>query len=195
MREFRQPDRAWPPAANPGSWRIAREGLRIEPRQLGPVHLVAGDIDGALDAFGIEEPVLGWPDPARGSPLALRLARDRALVIGGEPVQDGWHASGFATSLVTDAHVAIALEGAKADDVLSRLMADFPHPASPSTLFLIEGMPVILCRRHPEGDTLMLVHYFRFTAFASLLSSIAEDATAGDAARSARTGAVHRERR
>ena len=95
----------------------------------------------------IELPVVEWPQVARESRYALSLRRDRALVVNGPDLPEGWDAAaGRAVTDASDAYRVLAVSGPGAFDLLSRgLELDLKTP-SRSVSRLAFGIEALLYR-------------------------------------------------
>lgn len=113
--------------------------------------LISGPHTAALALAGCSA-ATGWPAPASGETYALRLRRDRILVVNGSDLTDGWHADpGLAVSDMTGGYAVIALSGDGATDLLNTGTELDPAQPSASVARLLHGYPVLLYRF--QGET------------------------------------------
>ena len=106
--------------------------------------LISGPIQALLDTAGISSAV-GWPEPATGETYAIRLRRDRILVMNGPEIEDGWHdAQGIAVNDVTDGYCVIELSGDMAMPILKRGTEIDPADPSNSVVRGFGGYPVMV---------------------------------------------------
>ncbi len=99
------------------------------------------DLARVLDLSGL----VAWPGVAQGSTYGVRLRRDRALLINGAELADGWHAdTSIAVSLVSDAYSVIEMEGHGALGVLQRGAELCSNEPSGSVARRFHGYPVVL---------------------------------------------------
>lgn len=139
-------DRLWPAADALLDLPWSVPGLTVAWAPPRPLHLVSGALDAALAEAGIAGPPLGWPADAPDAPHALRLARDRALLVGAPPLAEGWHDGGFAVSAMTDGLVALDCTGDAVPELLARLGdRRFDRP-SPTAALWLGGRTVPACR-------------------------------------------------
>jgi len=98
--------------------------------------------------------VLGCGAPAPQGPHAIRVARDRAILVTPAPlsVQPGWHGS-YALSLADDLFAAIILSGPRAEEVASACTATPLDGSSPSATTLFAGVGALVTR---AGETLVI---------------------------------------
>ena len=79
--------------------------------------------------------MLGLLDDTPPGPHALRIARDRALLITEAPLRwEGWQ-DGYAASAADDLHLRITVTGSRAAEIGSMFMSAERGSASTSTLF------------------------------------------------------------
>jgi sarcosine oxidase gamma subunit len=137
----------WPPARPAEGTLIERARLaaRALPRQ-GHT-LISGDIAAAVAALAPGAPVLGLYATAPGGAHALRIARDRALLVTPAPLgaADGWRDGWCATS-VDDGWAAVDIAGADAPLALSQGTSADLEARSPSAAVLFAGLRCLLAR-------------------------------------------------
>ncbi|MBV6638713.1 MAG: hypothetical protein KI788_22730 [Mameliella sp.] len=97
--------------------------------------LISGNLDAAIAALAPGAALLGLLDARPHTPFALRIARDRALLITAEPLDlvPGWH-DGFAVSPADDLYLVLAItgEGARGlQDACLSAPAGSPSAATP----------------------------------------------------------------
>ena len=82
--------------------------------------VISGPLENALKLCGLEK-AQGWPDVVTEETYALRLRRDRILVVNGPPLEDGWHAEhGLAVSDMSGGLVVFEIDGPGALPILRR---------------------------------------------------------------------------
>lgn len=128
-------DRHWGIATpKPGSVRASR-GLLVSCTADAGATLISGDLSAAIDALAPGAPMLGLLDDKPPGPHALRIARDRALLITEAPLRwEGWQ-DGYAASAADDLHLRITITGRRAAEIRSMFMSVESGSASCSTLF------------------------------------------------------------
>ena len=136
----------WAPVPDWASVHLDAPGVSTSIVRLEQVCVVNGDLQAALQAAAVESVPVGWPDLASGDSYAVRLARDRALIVGGAALTPGWHGQGFAVSRSDDAAVVFTLAGPGIEELLSLGAAIFLDRSSASAVRLFAGLPVILYR-------------------------------------------------
>ena len=115
---MRNDSQKWTPAQG---W--ARPPVQVGPRTLSCLRplrqtLISGPVPAALDLAGL--PVAtGWPEPATGACYAVRLRRDRILVVGGAALPEGW-TERLAISDMSSGYAVLELTGADLLPVLQR---------------------------------------------------------------------------
>ncbi len=150
----------WTPALGPEQHPVQTGALRLEVYRPHRLTLISGPVvsgphgtsPGALALAGFSE-AIGWPDPASGESHALRVRRDRILVVNGPALAEGWHAdSGLAVSEMTDGYLACTLTGSGAGsgaglealDVLRRGTDIDPAHPSRSVVRTFSGYAVMI---------------------------------------------------
>ncbi len=109
--------------------------------------LISGDLDAALKALVRGAPLIGLYEPAPRGKHALRIARDRALLVTPAPIgaAEGWRETWCATS-VDDGWVAVEVEGPDAGLVLMQGTSADLMSGSPSTALMFAGQRCLLAR-------------------------------------------------
>lgn len=155
-------DRAWPAADALTALPLERPGLTVAAWHPRSLQLASGLVAAALKAAGVAGPALGWPGQTTAKAHALRLARDRVLLVDGTPLAPGWHkagkagaAAGFAVSDLADGLVALDLFGPALPDLLAQATDRRPSVPSPSLRTGFAGLPATL-HQLPARDALRL---------------------------------------
>ncbi len=109
--------------------------------------LVSGDIDAAVGALAPGAPILGLYALAPEGAHALRIARDRALLLTPTPLGavDGWRESWCATS-VDDGWATVDVSGLDAPLALAQGTSADLAANSPSAAVLFAGVRCLLAR-------------------------------------------------
>ncbi len=138
------------------SWAPARRGTgtlidgpRLTARALngrGRV-LVSGDLDAAIAALAPGAPLLGLTAPAPEGAHALRIARDRALLVTPAPLgaAEGWR-DGWCATAVDDGWATIDVDGPDAPSALAQGTSADLDAASPSAAVLFAGFRCLILR-------------------------------------------------
>ncbi|HKN28037.1 MAG TPA: hypothetical protein VJY34_09200 [Roseiarcus sp.] len=142
MREM-----AWAPARRGTGTLIDRP--RLTARALGGLGrtLISGDLGAAIAAIAPGAPLIGLYGPAPTGAHALRIARDRALLVTPAPLAaaDGWR-DGWCATGVDDGWAAIDLEGPDAPSALAQGTSADLAADSPSAAVLFAGLRCLLAR-------------------------------------------------
>lgn len=117
-------------------------------------HLVSGH----LHAFGEGTGALGL---ARHPTAVLRMARDRLLVVDGDPaaLRNGWHPEGFAVTDVSSVYHVFEIAGPGIAALLREALAIDPVIGSPSAAVVFAGIQAVLYRYN--DDTVLRLHVER----------------------------------
>ena len=138
----------------PGRPRGARTGTLIDRPRLtaralaGRGHaLISGDLEAAIAALAPGAPLLGLYAPAPDGAHALRIARDRALLVTPAPLgaTEGWR-DGWCATTVDDGWAAIDVEGEDAPSALAQGTSADLAAGSPSAAVLFAGFRCLLLR-------------------------------------------------
>ncbi|MFK7751272.1 MAG: hypothetical protein AB8B51_01865 [Sedimentitalea sp.] len=110
-----------------------------------------------------------------GTPYALRLRRDRILIVDGPELPDGWHDDlGLAVSDVTDGYGVIDIKGGTALGLLQRGTEISATLASPSVVRGFYGYDVLIYGFGGENQYRIHVPRAHFAGLFALLVTFAE---------------------
>ncbi len=142
MRETR-----WPPARGRAGLLIDRRGLEARALDGLGQTLISGELAVALGALAPGAPILGLHALVPEGAHALRIARDRALLVTPAPLAaaDGWREGWCATS-VDDGWMAIDVGGPDAALALAQGTSADLAANSPSAAVLFAGLRCLLVR-------------------------------------------------
>ena len=141
-------DRApfWTPAAPAEEIRLTGDGVTLTGLPPVPQVMVSGDLTAWLAANGLPG-TAGLLSETRGDRYAVRLSRQRMLIVGEEqsPRSAGWSV-GCASTPMTGALAVVEIAGPRAMDLVARATAVDPRAPSPSAALLFAGMQAVLYR-------------------------------------------------
>jgi hypothetical protein len=145
-------ERIWTNTSPEPGQRADYPGLTVTCDAPVGAQMISGDLEAALAVLAPGAPVLGCGAPAPQGPHAIRVARDRAILVTPAPlvVQPGWHGS-YALSLADDLYATIILSGPRADEIASACTATPLDGSSASAATLFAGVGALVTRR---GGTL-----------------------------------------
>lgn len=136
----------WAPASDAS---VGFSAPKLTVRLLPPLAqiMVSGDLAKALGWHGLTES-LGIMAEAEGETYALRLARNRALIVGAEVAAQaaGW-ADGVAMSPMTGALAVLELSGPNAAEAVQRASAIDFRNASPCAALNFAGVTAVLYQK------------------------------------------------
>ena len=137
----------WSPARRAEGTLIARPGFTARAGAGLGRTLISGDLDAALAALAPGAPLVGLHRLAPEGAHALRIARDRALLVTPAPIAaaGGWR-EGFCATCVDDGWAAVDVEGEGAGLVLMQGTAADLSAGSPSAAVLFAGRRCLLAR-------------------------------------------------
>ena len=117
---MRNDNEKWDPALGQTRSKHSVAGFEMNLVRLKRQTLISGAYPNALKLVDVDS-AIGWPDKASGESYALRLRRDRILMVNGPELVDGWHhGEGLAVSDMTDGYAVIEIKGDRAMEVLKR---------------------------------------------------------------------------
>jgi hypothetical protein len=137
----------WSPARPLEGTLVARPGLAARAvAGLGQT-MVSGDLAAALNALARGAPLVGLYGLIPKGGHALRIARDRALLVTPAPLgaEDGWR-DGWCATPMDDAFAVIEVEGEGAGEALMQGTATDLESGSPSAGVLFAGQRCLLAR-------------------------------------------------
>lgn len=137
----------WPPARRAEGTLIERPRLQARALSGRGSAMISGDLDAAIAALAPGAPILGLYAPAPEGAHALRIARDRALLVTPAPLgaAEGWREGWCATS-VDDAWAAVDVAGPDAPLALAQGTSADLAGGSPSAALLFAGLRCLLAR-------------------------------------------------
>ena len=128
-------DRHWTSVTPEPGATLEAPGVTITCAADAGAALVSGDLDAAIAALAPGAPMLGLLDACPDRPHALRIARDRALLVTEAPLwRDGWEGT-YAVSAADDLFLKITITGDRAAEIRDACMSAAGGSASASTLF------------------------------------------------------------
>ncbi|MBZ9985913.1 hypothetical protein LB572_02240 [Mesorhizobium sp. BH1-1-5] len=138
----------WPAAPDFATATLSKGSVSV--RTLGGLNqlLVSGDLAAWSKASGLAGEGVGAGAIANGDKYMVRIARDRVLAVGGQPfpIVAGWHAAGFAVTVMDAGLHVFEIEGSGLDRLIARGTALDPGAASRSASILFAGAGVLFYR-------------------------------------------------
>lgn len=140
---------SWPAVPDWRSANLDRNGLMARTVDVGPQHLVSGKLTGFSAAAGLSDTGAGAFGDVSGERYALRVARDRMLVVNAPPssTPPGWHADGYAITDVSAMYHVFEFEGPRLADLIAEAMLVDPRAKSPSAATVFAGQQAIVYYR------------------------------------------------
>lgn len=126
----------WPHAA------LDRAGVAAGSLPLATQHLVSGNLEAFAAKAGLANTGTGAFAEASGDCYALRVARDRMLVVN-VAVDGGWHPDGYAATDVSAVYHVFEIEGPGLDALIGEATAMDPAIGSPSAAVLFAGQQAV----------------------------------------------------
>ncbi|MDX8533929.1 hypothetical protein RFM41_22815 [Mesorhizobium sp. VK25A] len=138
----------WPAAPDFATAALNKDGVTV--RTLGGLSqlLVSGDLAAWSKVSGLAGDGVGAGAIASGDKYMVRVARDRVLAVGVQPfpIAAGWHAAGFAVSVMDDGLHVFEIEGPDLDRLIAMGTALDLAAASRSASILFAGVSVLFYR-------------------------------------------------
>ncbi len=138
----------WAPAREPVGALVEQAGFVVRARTGLGQTLMSGDLEAALTTLARgAPPMLGLYELVPRGRHALRIARDRALLVTPAPIAaaQGWR-DGFCATPMDDAYAVIDVEGEGAHLVLMQATAADLRAGSPSAALMFAGQRCLLAR-------------------------------------------------
>jgi hypothetical protein len=109
--------------------------------------LISGDLAAAFARLDPQPHSVGLWQIARG-PAAIRIGRDRALLVGSQAFASGWgwREDGWAASDASDAYCMLSLTGAALRSIIAEATSADIDAGSPSAAVQFAGVPALLYR-------------------------------------------------
>ncbi|MDB5524900.1 MAG: hypothetical protein JWM58_2663 [Rhizobium sp.] len=135
----------WPSVPEWTSAEHAANGIRVRSLAGLTQHLVSGNLDAFSAKSGLDGSS-GALSTVDGDRYALRMARDRMLVINGGAgnLDPGWHTGGYAVTDVSAALHVFEIEGDGIADLLGEALVVDPENAGPSASVMFAGQVATL---------------------------------------------------
>ena len=139
---------------------------------------ISGAFDRALNMLPYDVPITGTDCETPCDRIAVRMARDRVLVVTPEPVPlpEGWHEKGFSVSIADDAWTSVEVLG-RHHRLLSVCMTSIPGYGSRSAAVSINGHLSLLVRS--DGRSLIFVEtpmlHYHWALFTKVSIGLHED--------------------
>lgn len=161
-----------PKDAQPG---FSARGVQVfsldTPRQI----LLSGTVPNALKVCGCNV-THGWADIVQEEAYALRLRRDRLMMVNGPQLDDGWGATnGLAVSDVSDGYRVLQINGPEALGLIRRGTEISLEIPSASVLRQFAGFEVLLYRWRMESQYRLHIRQYDAQALLLHLGTIVQD--------------------
>ncbi len=136
---------SWP-AAPDWAAELDRNGIVVRSVVVNSQHLVSGNLAGFAAKAGLPDDGAGAFARIGGARYALRIARDRMLVVNGaaDAMDAGWHEDGHAVTDVSALYHVFEIEGEGIGALIGEAMFVDPDAQSPSALTMFAGQQAIV---------------------------------------------------
>ncbi|MCP4185329.1 MAG: hypothetical protein GY761_18805 [Hyphomicrobiales bacterium] len=154
----------WAPAIGAERPAIKNTHLQLSVLKTQRQTLISGPYKKCLDICKLPR-ATSWPQTATGNNYAVRLRRDRILVIDGPSLDDGWHDdAGVSVSDMSSAYILVEIKGEAALDLLNRGADLNVDIASGSVVRSFRGFDVFIYRWQSETQFRMHFHHANLEA-------------------------------
>ena len=162
----------WEPPLPEARGPVTGAGVTLSLCPLPRQTVLSGPVGNCLALAG-QAGATGWPEPAAGDSYALRLRRDRILVVNGPDLADGWVGrSGVAVSDMTGAYVVFEITGPRALEILATGTELDPGLASGSVMRRFHRQEGLLYRWQDFDTYRVHVQRWHFDAMWRLLAEL-----------------------
>lgn len=125
--------------------RIEGADLVVTRDEPGHLTLISGDVGAAVADLALGAPLLGLGQIADHRPIAIRIARDQALLVTDRPVaRFGAYDQDIAISPADGLYACLTVTGPRASDLLAEATAVNVAAGSPSAAIKAMGCTVLL---------------------------------------------------
>lgn len=155
--QMRDPMVKWTPVPDWATASITRDHWQARPVLGLDIVMLAGDMIEALVGPAGGTRGLGFLAIAeRSDDYVIRIARDRALMVSGRPIDiaHGWHAAGYSVTPAESAFGIIEISGTALDEIIAEGTATDPVSQSPSAATLFAGITCLVIRTAPDAARL-----------------------------------------
>ncbi len=161
----------WAPALGAERPAIKNKHLQLSVVKTECQTLISGPYKKCLDICNLPQ-ATGWPQIATGHNYAVRLRRDRILVVDGPSLDDGWHDNaGVSVSDMSSAYILVEIKGDAALDLLNRGVDLDIDIASGSVVRSFRGFDVFIYRWQSETQFRMHCQHASLEAIWQLLQA------------------------
>jgi hypothetical protein len=161
----------WAPALSTERPPIENKHLQLSVVKTQRQTLISGPYTKCIDICKFPE-ATGWPQIATGYNYAVRLRRDRILVVDGPSLNDGWHHdAGVSVSDMSSAYILVEIKGEAALELLNRGVDLSVGVASGSVVRSFRGFEVFIYRWQSETQFRMHFQHANLEAIWLLLQA------------------------
>ena len=138
----------WTPAPDWSAARLKRADWRASPVDGLIQLLVSGDLEAAFATLSPPPASTGLWEIARGSLVAVRIGRDRALLASRAAIDlpRGWQAGGWAATDASDAYQIFDIEGPALRQIVAEATSADVEAGSRSAAIQFASVPALLYR-------------------------------------------------
>ncbi|WP_425039513.1 hypothetical protein [Primorskyibacter sp. S187A] len=142
----RMDERIWTDTPLQEGERLAKPDCEITRVATGHQSLISGQLDAALRLLAPDIPEAGFGGRADPAETAIRIARDRMLLVTRAPLPQpaGWHAAGFAVSRAGALYAPLRFSGTCAWDMLAHGLISPPPHGSRSAALHVAGISALV---------------------------------------------------
>jgi sarcosine oxidase gamma subunit len=137
---------SWPAVPDWNRAVLDQNDITVRSVPVDSQHLVSGNLAGFAAKAGLPDQGAGAFGQVSGERYALRVARDRVLVVNApaDAMDAGWHEDGYAVTDVSAMYHVFEIEGAGLDAVIGEAMFVDPNAQSPSAMTMFAGQQAVV---------------------------------------------------
>lgn len=151
---MRDDQKRWPEVKRYDRDELFGSGVAVRAVQLDRQTMISGSLSACLNLAGLKENSASSENFPGSSTYAIRLRRDRILVVGGPELEEGWiKAAEVAVSEMTTAYSVIDISGNAAESLLATGTEFNSRSIGPSASYKWHGFDCLIYRRGTDGGT------------------------------------------
>jgi hypothetical protein len=137
---------SWPAVPDWRHARLDQNDITVRSVFVTSQHLVSGNLEGFSAKVGLSDQGAGAFAEVNGGRYALRIARDRMLVVNSpaDALDGGWHEDGHAITDVSAMYHVFEFEGSGLDALIGEAMFIDPNGQSPSASTMFAGQGAVV---------------------------------------------------
>ncbi len=142
----------WTPVPDWRTVSLMRDGWSLKPVPGLGRTIVIGRIAEAIASIAPDCPMLGLWEIAQTPAFAIRMSRDKAMIVSPEPLglTPGWNAGGWAVTPADSGYLAFELAGDELDAIIREATTTDVWAGSRSAAIVFAGVACLMVRTAPK---------------------------------------------